>query len=100
MWSGLSLNQVGPRPSINIPYTRVVKCTFFHKRILSSWFYYSLLSTCAQISTTACLHTEQILTHYLMIDQFSATADCRHQRTLEASLGSAQWPTIVRVSDW
>ena len=34
-----------------------------------------------------------------MIDQLSATADCRQQMTLETSLGSAQWPTIVRVSE-
>ena len=41
------------------------------------------------------LHTKVIL----MIDQLSATADCHHQMILEASLGSVQWPTIVRVSD-
>ena len=45
------------------------KHTFFHKCTLSSWVYYSLLSACASISTTACtllvLHTGQILTHYV-----------------------------------
>ena len=41
-----------------------------------------------------------ILTHYLMIDQLSATADCHHQMTLEASLGLAQWPTIVAPCIW
>ena len=35
------------------------------------------------------LHTEQILTHYPMIDQLSASTDSRHQMTLEASLGLA-----------
>ena len=34
-----------------------------------------------------------------MIDQLSATADCRQQMTLETSLGLAQWLTIVHVSE-
>ena len=43
------------------------------------------------------VHTEYVLAHYLMIDQLSATANSRHQKTLEISLGSP-WPTII--SEW
>ena len=51
--------------------------------------YYLLLSACAHYKHshvhTAHLHTEQVLAHYLMIDQLIATADCCQQTALEAS---------------
>ena len=52
----------------------------------------------AMISTTTCtLLVLQVLTHYLKINQLSATADCM---TLETSLGLAPWLTILYVSEW
>ncbi len=54
------------------------KRTFFHKRILPSWFYYSLLVHALKMHNRMLLlyrHIEQVLTHYLMIDELSATAD-------------------------
>ena len=74
--------------SVHIQQTQVVKRTLFHKCILHSWFFYLLLSICAQKSTIACCNTEQVLAHYLLINQFSATAIFRHQKT---SLG-LPWP--------
>ena len=84
---GLSLKSM---MKYDLPQTRVIKCiflnkrTFFHKCILSSGVYSSLLSSCAHISTTACmllvLHTDHTLVHYLMIDQLSVTADCCQQK--------------------
>ena len=80
------------------------KHTFFHKRILSSWIYYSLLSACIHIiSTTTCmllvLHIEQVLAHYLIIDHFSATTDYCQQMALEGSV-LHPWQTIVYSSEW
>ena len=58
----------------------------------------TLLSTCAHInSTTACmllvLLTEQVLAHYLMIEQLSATTNL-------STDSSALWSTIVYSSEW
>ena len=48
-----------------------------------------MVSACAHTSTTACtlqvLHAAQVLAHYLMLDQLSATADCCQQTALEDS---------------
>ena len=51
------------------------------------------LSAWAHMSTTASillvLYTEQVLAHYRMINQLSATATCCQQMALEVYLGSA-----------
>ena len=59
-----------------------------------------MLSACTYTNTTVStlqvLCAAQVLAHYLMIDQFSATADCCQQTPLE---GSEPSPMIVHSSE-